>query len=98
MFKLVAMALIGMQAVDSFLTMWAINTQGAIEANPLMASIAHTWMSPLVKIVPVIIVVALLAVPAVQNNRKFRLASIAGMVAGVAFLALVTCLNVGELL
>lgn len=98
MLNILGAGLIGMQVIDTFLTMWAIRFAGATEINPLMAPIAHTWVSPLVKIMPVLVVAALLHLPVVRQNRTYRLAGNIGMVGGIAFLVWITCQNVAELL
>ena len=96
--KLIAtlgIAFVAAQAADAFLTLWAVN-HGFQEVNPLLAPIAGTWLSPLVKIVPAALVVWGLdrlgrRYPKTQPVTAF------GLVAAVAFLGVVLVSNVAEL-
>ena len=98
MFRILAGLLIGMQAVDCFFTMWAVGTQRCTEGNPLMIPLyAHMWPAPIVKLLPILLVVAILGRPSVQNKRAYRLAGNAGLFAGSILLAIVTYLNVLQL-
>lgn len=55
-----AIAFIALEAVDAGVTLWATN-HGYAEGNPLLASFAHTWAQPVVKMVVALLVVWLLS-------------------------------------
>lgn len=83
------------QAADAFLTLWAVN-HGFEEVNPILAPIAGTWLSPLVKIVPAALVVWFL----IRLGRRYprtRLVSAVAFGAAIVFLGVVLVSNVAEL-
>jgi len=96
--KLVAilgMAFVAAQATDAFLTLWAVN-HGFEEVNPVLAPIAGTWASPLVKILPA----ALVAWGLARLGRRYpktQPVTAVGLVAAVAFYGVVLASNVAEL-
>lgn len=92
MYKHLASMLIGLQATDGFMTVWATR-HGFIEQNQLMAPIAHTWMLPLLKIGVTLLVMAFL----IPLTRKYRKPIIGGLAAGNSIMATVVALNVLEL-
>ena len=82
-------AFVGLQATDAFLTMWAVN-HGFTEVNPIMAPIAGTWVSPVVKIVPAIIVGIVIA----RLTRRWpRIRNVASVGMGVAVVFMVGILT-----
>ena len=90
-----SMAFIGLQTADTFLTMWAVN-HGFTEVNPLMAPIASTWVSPVVKIAPAIIVAIGLAWLTKRWPRT-RTVAIVGQVAVVLFMIGILTSNLLEM-
>lgn len=95
MLKLLSIGFIAMQAVDSFLTLWATNN-GATEVNPLMAGIAHTWAGPAVKLIPAALAVWLVAKVA-RRYPVVKTPATVGLGAAVLFLVAVTVSNITEL-
>jgi len=89
-------ALVAAQAADAFLTLWAVN-HGFEEVNPIMAPIAGTWLSPLVKIIPAALVVWGLARLGRRYPRTQPVTAV-GLVAGVVFLGVVLVANLGEMI
>jgi len=83
------------EAADAFLTLWAVNN-GFVEINPLLAPIAGTWLSPLVKILPAALVVWFLARLG-RRYPKTQPVTAVGLVVVVAFLGVVLAANVAEL-
>ncbi len=69
--KLAAM-LMGLQVTDGFLTMWATN-HGFIEANPLVAPIAQTWLFPSWKIGSVLLGMMILFPLARRSPKAVKL-------------------------
>jgi hypothetical protein len=96
--KTLGIAFVALEAVDAFLTMWAANTlQGFQEMNPLLAPIAGSWLSPLVKIVPS----ALIAWGLVRLGNRFprtRRITAFGMIAVILFLGIVLASNAVEII
>jgi len=90
-----SMAFIGLQAADTFLTMWAVN-HGFTEVNPLMAPIAGTWVSVLVKVVPAILVAICLARLTARWPRIRNVVNV-GMVAVVVFMVGILTSNLLEM-
>ena len=86
---------VALQVTDAFLTLWAVN-HGFEEVNPLLAPIAGTWLSPLVKIVPAALVVWGLDRLGHRYPRT-RLVSDVGLGAAIVFLGVVLVGNLGEL-
>ena len=86
---------IGLQTADTFLTMWAVN-HGFTEANPLMAPIASTWVSPVVKIVPAILVAIGLAW-LTRRWPRTRTVALVGQVAVVLFMVGILTSNLLEM-
>lgn len=86
---------VALEAADAFLTLWAVN-HGFQEINPLMAPIAGTWLSPLVKIVPAALVVWGLDRLG-RRHPKTRPVTAAGLGAVIVFLGVVLVGNLGEL-
>lgn len=87
--------LVGLQAADSAMTMWATN-HGYTEVNPIVAPIADTWWLPPSKVLPALLVGMVVVgvmgrIPMVPKAINFGLA-----VASV-FLAVVVASNVAEL-
>ena len=78
-----SIAFIGLQTADTFLTMWAVN-HGFTEANPVMAPIASTWVSPVVKIVPAVVIAIVLA-RLVNRWPRIRVVANVGLTAVVLF-------------
>jgi len=70
-----AVAFVGLQAADSFLTMWAVG-HGYVEDNPLMASMAHSWSMPAVKILPALVVAVLIAVGLKRLPKTWTIAPV----------------------
>lgn len=66
--KKLALTLVGLQAADGFLTMWATNN-GFREVNPLAAPVAQTWLFPAWKIGAALLGVAIL-VPLARRLPK----------------------------
>lgn len=95
MYKVLSIAFLAAQAVDSFLTLWATNN-GATEVNPLMASIAHTWAGPAVKLLPAALAVWLGA-KVIRRYPVVRTPACVGLVAAIAFLGYITATNIQEL-
>ena len=95
MFKVLGITFIAAQAVDSFLTLWATNN-GYTEVNEILAPIAHTWLSPVVKILPAVVAVWVIG-KLVKRYPKARVPANIGLVACIAFYAMVTVSNLGEL-
>ena len=88
-FKLLACLLVGLQATDGLLTVWAVN-HGFVEQNLLMAPIADTWALPVLKIG-----MALLVMKAfLPLARRFGKALNSGLVMGNFILMLVIGLNI----
>lgn len=85
------------QSADAFLTMWAAhNLPGFQEMNPILAPIAGTWLSPLVKILPS----ALIAWGLYRLGTRFpktQLVTIVGLVGVVVFYAAVLGSNMVKL-
>ena len=96
MFKLMCLAFIVAQVIDGFLTLWATNN-GFIEANPLMAPIAHTWIGPSVKIIPTILVIWGIS-KLINKYPRIRKPATAGLTACIAFYAVIIYSNVSELI
>ena len=90
-----SVAFIGLQAADTFLTMWAVN-HGFTEVNPLMAPIAGTWVSPVVKVVPAIIVAVGLAWLTRRWPRTRTVATV-GLVTVVVFMIGILASNLLEM-
>jgi len=95
MLKVLGITFIGFQAVDAFLTVWAVNN-GFTELNPLLAPVAGTWVSPVVKILPAVFAVWLFAKAAGRWPRTRPVAN-AGFTVAVAFLGAVVVSNLCEL-
>lgn len=96
--KLIAtlgIAFVAAEAADAFLTLWAVN-HGFQEVNPILAPIAGTWASPLVKILPAALVVWALARLG-RRYPKTQPVTAVGLVSAVAFLGVVLVSNVAEL-
>lgn len=87
-----ALALVVLQAADSFLTMWATN-HGYQEVNLIVKTIAHTWWFPASKILPAIGVSFLM----VKLAHRFPKTVAFGLSGVVAFLTIVLAANVFEL-
>lgn len=85
------------QASDAFLTLWAANNlDGFQELNPILAPIAGTWWSPVVKIIPA----ALVAWGLARLGRRYpktQPVTAVGLVAAVAFYGVVLASNMAEL-
>jgi hypothetical protein len=90
-----SIAFIGLQTVDTFLTMWAVN-HGFTEANPLMAPIADSWVSPVVKIAPAILVAIGLAW-LTKRWLRTRTVALVGQVAVVVFMVGILASNFMEM-
>jgi len=90
-----SVAFIGLQAADTFLTMWAVN-HGFTEVNPLMAPIAGTWASPVVKIAPAILVAVGLARLTKRWPRTRTVATV-GQAATVVFMVGILTSNLLEM-
>ena len=60
---------IALQLADALLTQWAVTNCGVIEQNPLMAPIVGSFLFPVIKIVPALIVVPILAWTAKRYTR-----------------------------
>ena len=88
-------AFVAFEAADAFLTLWAVN-HGFEEVNPIMAPIAGTWASPLVKILPAVLVAWGLARLG-RRYPKTQPVTAVGLVAAVAFYGVVLASNVAEL-
>ena len=86
------LTLVILQVADSFLTMWATN-HGYQEVNSIVAPIAHTWWLPVCKVLPAIGVSFLM----IKLARRFPKTVVFGLLAAVAFLAIVLVANVFEL-
>lgn len=86
---------VALEAADAFFTLWAMHN-GFQEVNPLLAPIAGTWASPLVKILPAALVAWGLSR---LGNRypRTRPVSVFGLAATIGFLGLVLASNVAEL-
>ncbi len=90
-----SMVFIGLETIDTFLTMWAVN-HGFTEANPLMAPIADSWLSVLVKVVPAVMV----AIGLAWLTRKWprtRTVALVGMALAVTFMAGILASNLLEM-
>lgn len=95
MLKALGIAFIGLEAADSLLTMWAVN-HGFTELNPILAPIAGTWVSPVVKVLPAVFAVWLLTKVTSRWPRTRPVAN-AGFATAVAFLGAVIVSNLYEL-
>lgn len=95
MLKTLGATFVGLEAVDAFLTMWAVN-HGFTEMNPLLAPIAGSWVSPLVKVLPAIMAVWLLGWVAERWPRT-RMVTNAGFTMAVVFMAAILVSNLCEL-
>ncbi len=90
-----SIAFIGLETADTFLTMWAVN-HGFTEANPLMAPIADSWVSVLVKVVPAILV----AIGMARLTRRWprtKTVVTVGMAAVVVFMTGILASNLLEM-
>lgn len=96
MFKVLGIGFLAAQAVDSFLTLWATNN-GYTEVNSVMAPIAHTWLNPVVKLVPAAIAVWGIG-KLTRHYPKARVPANIGLFGCIAFYAMVTISNVGEII
>ena len=97
---ILAGSLIALQAVDSFLTMWATR-HGYTEVNPIMAPIATTWWMPVFKVLPVALVglFAIWVLGRFPKSWKTAPKVLAyGLGAACLFLGVVIASNIGELL
>ena len=95
---ILGIAFVMAEAADAFLTLWAAwNLDGFQEVNPLLAPIAGTWLSPLVKILPAALVAWGLSR---LGNRYPRTLPVSAfdLVAVTAFLGLVLVSNVAEII
>jgi len=91
-----AIAFVALEAADAFLTLWATN-HGFQEVNPLMVPFAHTWLFPIMKIIPAMGAAWLLS----KLNARFprtRPVTVFGFGMAVAFLGFVLVGNLGELI
>ena len=88
-----AIGFVGLQAIDAFFTMWAMN-HGFQEVNPYMVGLAGSWLSPVVKIVPA----ALVSAGVVKIGKRYPVAATIGLSAVVAFYAVVIASNIGEVI
>jgi len=95
--KVLGIAFVAAQAADAFLTLWAAHSlEGFQEMNPLLAPIAGTWASPLVKILPA----ALVAWGLVRLGRRYpktRSTMVVGLAAVIVFYGVVLASNMNEL-
>lgn len=91
--KLLCASFILLEAVDAFLTMWATST-GYVEVNPLVASIASTWIMPTCKILPAIGVSFLM----VWLARRFPKVAAGAMMLVVSFMVWVIGSNLTEMI
>lgn len=90
-----AVTFVAFEAADAFFTLWAVN-HGFQEANPLLAPIAGTWISPVVKILPAALVAFFLARLG-DRFPKTRPVTAFGLFAVVGFLGVVLAANTVEL-
>ena len=95
MLRTLGITFVGLEAVDAFLTMWAVNN-GFTELNPLLAPVAGTWVSPVVKILPAVFAVWFLT-KAANRWPRIRPIANAGFAVTVAFLGAVIVSNLCEL-
>jgi len=95
MLRTLGITFVGFQAIDAFLTMWAVN-HGFMELNPLLAPVAGTWVSPAAKVLPAVFAVWLLA-KAADRWPRTRLVANAGLMMAVVFLGTVLVSNLCEL-
>ena len=94
-FGVLAGGLVAAQIADSFLTLWATNN-GFVEINPIMAPIAHTWVSPVVKIIPALL--AVWGIARLQRRFPYIIQPVrAGLVACIAFYTVILVSNVSEI-
>ncbi len=95
--KVLAGLFVGMQAVDGYFTLWAVN-HGCTEANPLYAPVAGNWYAPLLfKVLPAALV-AFGLYRLAQRYPRTRPVLAVGLVAAVAFYLFITATNVGEII
>lgn len=83
-----ALSFVGLEVVDSFLTMWA-TSHGYEEVNPLAAPIAQTWLFPTWKIAGAVAAVMIL----MPLARRFPGSVNYGLVAVSLFLGAVLVSN-----
>lgn len=95
--KILAGLFVGMQAVDGYLTLWAVNN-GYTEVNRLYAPVAGNWYAPLVfKVLPAALVAFGLCRLAKRYPRT-RPVTAVGLVAAIGFYLLITASNIGEII
>ena len=95
--KILAGLFVGMQAVDGFLTLWAVN-HGYTEVNRLYAPVAGNWYAPLLyKVLPAALV-AFGLYRLAQRYPRTRPALAVGLIAAVGFYLFITATNVGEII
>ena len=90
----IGLIFIALQIADTLLTQWAVANCGVIEQNALMAPIVGTSLFPIVKIVPALVVVPVLAWIA---KRYARLVDW-GLTGAVIFYAVIMGTNLMELI
>ena len=87
-----------LQVVDTFLTMWALNSGDFIETNPITRSVIEntgTWILPLVKIVPTVLAVVLFYM-VLKQFKRLKVIVISGMVVAAVFYSVVIGGNLAE--
>jgi len=97
---ILAITLTALEAVDSFLTMWAVN-HGYTELNILVAPFAHTWWLAAAKILPAALVGWLAYWLVGRFPKTWRVAPWAlalGLAAGSLFLIIVLVSNLLQIL
>ncbi len=85
-----------MQAVDGYLTFWAVNN-GFIEVNPIYRLVAGDWYAPLLyKILPTALAVIGLSL-LVKHYPSTNFALATGLVMAIGFYLYITVSNISEI-